>query len=88
MTTIIIKVIGFINAIIGFILPDKIFVTDIFTNFSSYLDFFIDFLIKVNFLIPLPTLFSCITIILSIKIIKFGIFVYNWIIRAVLDVIP
>ena len=34
MTTIIIMVVKFINSIIGFLLPDKIFVTDIFTNFA------------------------------------------------------
>lgn len=88
MTQIIVAIIDFVNGIISFLLPDMIFVTDLFTNFATYLESFTDFLIKVNFLVPLPTLFTCIRIMLTIKIVKFGVFVYNWVVRAILDVIP
>lgn len=88
MTKIILTLIAAVKGIIGFLLPETIFVADVFANFTRYLDFFVDFLIKVNFLIPLPTIFTCLKIMLTIKVIKFGIFMYNWFIRAVLDVIP
>lgn len=88
MTDIILSIVSFLKNSIWFLLPDAIFVTDIFTNFASYLNFFTDFLVKVNFLVPLPTIFMCLRLILTIKIIKFGIFMFNWFVRAVLDVIP
>lgn len=88
MTKIIVALITAVKGIIGFLLPESIFAADIFSNFALYFDFFVDFLIKVNFLIPLPTIFTCLNIMLTIKMIKFGIFMYNWFIRAVLDVIP
>lgn len=88
MTQIIIGFISMIKNIVGFLLPDVIFVSDVFTNFADYIVYFVEFLIKVNFLIPLPTIFMCLQIMLSLKVIKFGIFIFNWFVRAVLDVIP
>lgn len=88
MTDIILSIINFLKSFIWFLLPDVIFVTDVFTNFATYLNYFTDFLIKVNFLVPLPTIFTCLRIMLTIKIVKFGVFMFNWFVRAVLDVIP
>ena len=88
MTNLIINIIEMINNLINFLLPDTLFLVDVFTNFANNLNTFTDFLIAVNFLIPLPTVFTCLGLILTVKIIKFNIFIYNWFIRAVLDVIP
>lgn len=88
MTDIVVGIIKFMNSIMAFLLPDTLFMTDIFTNFGNYLNTFTDFLIKVNFLIPLPTIFSCLAMMVTIKVTKFTIFIFNWLVRAVLDVIP
>lgn len=88
MTTIIIGLIKGFKGIASFLLPDQIFVSDIFTNFDAYVTWFTDFLVTANFLVPLPTIFDCLEIIVTIKIIKFTIFIANWLARAALDVIP
>lgn len=81
----------FIKLIIGFssfLMPDALFAADIFTNFDKFVDYLIDILAQVNFIIPLPDIFSAIAIIVSIDIVKFTIFIFNWIVKRVFDVIP
>lgn len=88
MTGILLKIIKMIRKIMGFLLPASIFAEDIFSNFYNYLDFFVDILIQANFLIPLPTIFHCLEIIIGIKVIKFSIFLTNWLLQAIFDIIP
>ena len=87
MTDIIITIMKFVKSFVSFLVPDALFATDIITNFYKYLDFFLDIIVQVNFLIPVPTIFSCIAIIVTFKVVKFTLFISNWIVRAVLDVI-
>lgn len=88
MTDIICTLIKFVRASWSFLIPDALFQLDFVNNFLEYIDFFLDIIVQVNFLIPLPTIFSCLSIMVSLKIVKLVIFVQNWIIRSVLDVIP
>lgn len=88
MTSIILFLIKFIKGFSSFLLPDKLFAADLFTNFAEYVDFFADFISAANFIIPLPTVFSAFKLIVSFKVIKFTIFAVNWFVRSVLDVIP
>lgn len=88
MTNIILSLIKMVKGFGTFLLPDALFNQDIFTNFSLYLDTFTDIVCKVNFLVPLPTLFQCLSIIVALRICKLVIYVQNWLVKAVLDVIP
>lgn len=88
MTDIILTVINLVKGFITFLIPDALFAADVFTNFWDYINFFIDIIVKVNFLIPVRTIFTCFTIMVSIRIIKFTIFVTNWFIRSVLELLP
>lgn len=88
MTGIILKFIKIIKGMVGFLLPDAIFNISIFGNFLDTVDWFVEFLVAVNFLIPLPTIFFALKCMVSIKVIKFTIFLCNWCVRRVCDIIP
>ena len=88
MTSIILSLIKFIKGFSSFLLPEKLFAEDIFTNFSEYVDFFTDFIAAANFIIPLHTVFQALGLIVVLKVVKFYMFFVNWFIRSVLDVIP
>lgn len=88
MTSIILSLIKFIKGFSSFLLPDKLFAADLFTNFAEYIDFFTDFIAAANFIIPLHTVFNALGLIVTFKVVKFTIFVVNWLIRSALDVIP
>ena len=88
MTGIILKFIKIIVGIVSFLFPDNLFMADVFVNFNSYLEIFIEFLATVNFLIPLPDVFAAFSFMVTITIIKFTLFITNWIIKRVFDVIP
>lgn len=88
MTKIISSLIKIVVSFSGFLMPDALFAVDIFTNFDKFVDYLIDILAQVNFIIPLPDIFSAIAIIVSIDIVKFTIFIFNWIVKRVFDVIP
>lgn len=61
---------------------------DLVRNIDIYLSSFLDFLEKVNFLIPLPDMFICLSVTIFLRVAKFVLFVANWIIRRIFDVIP
>lgn len=88
MTKIIVSFIKVIKSMVGFLVPDALFQFDFITNLPDYIVYLADVLNKTNFLIPLATIMECIGVMITIKFIKFAIFIYNWIIRSVLDVIP
>ena len=88
MTDIILKFIKIFKSMVGFLLPDAIFNLSIFSNFLDTVEWFVDFLVAVNFLVPLPTIFMALKTMVSIKVIKFTIFLGNWLVRRVCDVIP
>ena len=88
MTGIIVKFIKVIVGIVSFLFPDNLFMADVFQNFNSYWDTFIDFLAAVNFLIPLPDIMLAFSFMVSITVIKFTLFIVNWVIKRVFDVIP
>ncbi len=88
MTGIIVKFIKIIVGIVSFLYPDNLFMADVFTNFNSYLNTFIDFLAAVNFLIPLPDIMKAFSLMVSLTVIKFTLFIANWVIKRVFDVIP
>lgn len=61
---------------------------ELFSNLNTYIPALLDFLAKVNFLIPLRDIFQCLGAVLFVKIGKMTIFVVNWVIRRIFDVIP
>lgn len=58
------------------------------STISSSLNTVLDFINQANFIIPLSDILIIIGIDLTIRVTKFLIFIINWIIRRVVDVIP
>lgn len=88
MTELICNFIDFILELSSLILPDIAFATDFFSNFGDYIELGLDLLIKVNFLVPVPLIMSILFIQLMLRIIFIALYVLNWVIRRVFDVIP
>lgn len=88
MTKIITSFIKIIVTFSSFLMPDALFNADIFTNFDSHISYLCEILAQVNFLIPLPDIFYCISLMAAVDVVKFTIFIFNWIVRRVFDVIP
>lgn len=88
MTEIICKFIDFVLELSSMILPDIAFATDLFSNLGEYLEIGLDLLIKVNFLIPVPLIITILFIQLMLRIAYIAMFVINWVIKRIFDVIP
>lgn len=88
MTELICNFIDFIIELSSLILPDIAFATDLFSNFGNYIEIGLDLLIKVNFLVPVPLIMSILFIQLMLRIIFIALYILNWVIRRVFDVIP
>lgn len=88
MTDIIITFIHIIVGIVTFLFPDNMFMADVFINFDNYINVFIEFLATINFLIPLPDIFLAFSFMVSLTVIKFTLFILNWVVQRVFDVIP
>lgn len=88
MTKLLLAFIRLIVGFVSFLFPDNLFMADVFQNFNSYWNTFVDFLATVNFLVPLPDIFTAFSFMVSITIIKFTLFITNWIAKRVFDVIP
>ena len=88
MTKIISTFIKIIVNFSSFLIPDALFTADIFANFDYFVDYLIDILAHVNFLIPLQDIFSSIALMVTIDVVKFTIFIFNWVVKRVFDVIP
>lgn len=87
MTAVITKFIGFFKNVLGFLLPDSLFNLDFVLNFNGYVEWLIEFLMDINFFIPVSTVFLCIGWIVTIKIVKFQIFFYNWLLTKATNII-
>lgn len=42
----------------------------------------------VNFMVPLDTIFLIMTLVIGFRILKFSVFIANWIIRRIADFFP
>ena len=48
----------------------------------------VDFIVKANYLVPIDTILLLISIKYGFRLIKFTIFIINWVIRRIADIIP
>ena len=88
MTGLINNFIDFVLELVMFLFPDIAFVSDFLVNIGTYMSIGIDLLKKVNFLIPVPLIFRIIIIQLTLKIAYVALFIVNWVIKRIFDVIP
>lgn len=76
--------INFVNAH----MPSYDFESGTYIKISSALDFVVNFLADVNFIVPLGDISVIIILTLGIRVFKFTLFAGNWIIRRVCDILP
>lgn len=64
------------------------FFTTIMSNMAGVITYVYDLLYKVNFIVPIPTIFTMILLNMSINILLWGVWFVNKVINAILDIIP
>lgn len=88
MTDIICKFCDAVIELMMFIRPQTLIGDDILLNITTYAGYALDLLKKVNFLVPIPVIYMVLMAMISIKISMFLIWMVNWVINRVFDVIP
>lgn len=77
-----------IKGLVMLVTPEVILAPDLLANLNKYLDIFVDWLSAVNFLVPLPDIFTIIVLLMGEYLLQFGLFIVNWIIRRIADFFP
>lgn len=88
MTNLVCKLIHVVFRLVGFLVPEITIDPAVITNGQSVVLNIREFLLSVNFLVPLPDIFLIVTICMTLRTGLFMTFVGNWILRRILDVIP
>ncbi len=88
MTNLICDLIHLFFGLVGSLVPEISVDPAVITNAQSVVISIRDFLVSVNFLVPLPDIFLIVTICITLRSGLFLTFVGNWILRRILDVIP
>ena len=70
------------------VFPEDSIISQISSGANDGITFILDLLIKVNFLVPVPTIMILIGVSMVIEVIYFQIFIGNWILRRIFDIIP
>lgn len=79
---------NWINNALTSVLPDNSSMTQILNGVSNGIDFALDLLQKVNFLLPVGLIFTLSMISFMQNIALFALFVGNWTVKKIFDVIP
>lgn len=69
-------------------LPDLSVQSSVLSQVTSAYDIFIEFIAKVNFLVPIPTILLVLSIVYGFRVSKFLVFLINWVIRRLADFFP
>ena len=88
MTDIICSVLQFFTNLIVDHFPDLSVGSSQLGTISSSFETMIQLIAQVNFFIPLPTILAIFSIVYGIKLAKFTLFIVNWVIRRIADIIP
>lgn len=88
MTELINKFIDFVFELLLFVRPDILINADIMINITTYTSYVLDLLKAVNFIIPIPLIYVVLFSMVSLKITLFMLWIVNWVIKRIFDVIP
>ena len=81
MTNIIIGLLDFLSMLLNTMLPD--FNTEGIGQISTSITYFVQTISLANYLIPVNTIFVVTGLVVGYKILMFGVWIVNWIIRTV-----
>lgn len=79
---------NWINEAINKVLPEDSAMNDIVNGMSNGLDFVLDLLQKINFIVPVGLIFTLLMMTFVTDVVLFALFIGNWVIKKVFDVIP
>lgn len=88
MTDIICGVLNFFRDLIANHFPSLSLESGTLSSIANGFDMVIQFVAQINFLIPLPTILIILSLVYGIKLAKFALFLVNWLIRRIADIIP
>lgn len=88
MTDFIVTIINIVEHLIMMFIPEVTLAPEILSNLSSVFDTIFDLFNQVNFLIPLTDAFLILTLDIAFRVLLSVVFVGNWVLRRVFDVIP
>lgn len=92
MTDLIVRVVQFFistaNSMFTGLLPLKDMFSEVLLNLDEGLTFAYELLAMINFLVPIPTIFSILAFSLFLDMAMMSLFVVNWVIRRIVDAIP
>lgn len=88
MTDLILSIIDMITGFAKQVFPKTDYLSSLPIDIESGIQSLIKWLKMVNFILPLNDIFKMATLIITITLGGFLLFVLNWIIRRVFDVIP
>lgn len=88
MTEFICSVLNFFRDLIVNHFPNLSLESGTLSKVADSFDLVINFIAQINFLVPLPTLLAIFSLVYGIKLAKFAVFLANWLIRRIADIIP
>lgn len=88
MTEIICNVLSFFRDLIVNYFPDISIGSGNLSSVADAFETMVSFIAQINFLVPLPTMFTILSLVYGLKIGKFVVFLVNWVIRRIADIIP
>lgn len=88
MTDLIVHAIYYLISCFTKIIPVLDFEPQVYENISTSIGVIKELLVNVNFMIPLPDIVMIMSLVIGFRVLKFGIFVGNWLIRRICDLIP
>lgn len=69
-------------------LPELSIDSAYYTNIRNALATVVDFIKQVNFIVPIDTILLILSIVYGFRLVKFAVFVINWVVRRIADFIP
>ena len=88
MTNMIIGVLKFFQSLVTNVLPELSIGSDAVASAKSALTTIVEFISVSSFLIPFKTVFMIVGLVYGFRLVKFGVFLVNWVIRRIGDIIP
>lgn len=88
MTGIIVNVLNWLAGVITAHIPAITLDSGVLGNVSDAIAYVLDVVAKTNWIFPVPDALLIIGIVIGFTLVKVGIFVANWVIQRIFDVIP
>lgn len=88
MTDMIVNLLKWLSGLITDYIPAVTLDGGVLGNIADGIAYVLDVVVKANWIFPVPDALLIIGIVFGFSLVKVGIFVVNWVIRRIFDVIP